>query len=136
MSQRLHRTSVLAALSAALILAIGMGFGRFAFTGLYPLMVRDGLLTVRTGSLAASANYAGYLIGALLLSRAADHHAARLCKWALAGTLVCLAVLAVPQPAWAILPVRLLAGIFSAVGMIGASVWLLQRMQQQHGAPL
>jgi Uncharacterised MFS-type transporter YbfB len=33
-------------LAGALVLAVGMGFGRFSFTGMYPLMVRDGQLTV------------------------------------------------------------------------------------------
>jgi hypothetical protein len=30
-------------------LAVAMGFGRFAFTGMYPLMVRDGTMSVATG---------------------------------------------------------------------------------------
>ncbi|MCS5933089.1 YbfB/YjiJ family MFS transporter [Klebsiella pneumoniae subsp. pneumoniae] len=49
---------------------IGMGYGRFAFTGVLPLMLNEGLLTLHEGNLAASANYAGYLIGALLLAAA------------------------------------------------------------------
>ena len=53
-----------AAIAAAVILAIGMGFGRFAFTAIYPHMVTEGVLSLRDGSLAASANYAGYLLGA------------------------------------------------------------------------
>lgn len=48
---------------------IGMGYGRFAFTGVLPLMLNEGLLTLHEGNLAASANYAGYLVGALLLAR-------------------------------------------------------------------
>jgi hypothetical protein len=56
----------MAALVAALVMAVGMGFGRFAFTGIYPVMVSDAVLTVHQGTLAASANYAGYLVGALL----------------------------------------------------------------------
>jgi hypothetical protein len=35
MMRRTSNTS--AAIAAALVLIIGMGFGRFAFTGLYPL---------------------------------------------------------------------------------------------------
>ncbi|KAF1052533.1 MAG: hypothetical protein GAK43_01869 [Stenotrophomonas maltophilia] len=123
------------ALGAALILALGMGFGRFAFTGLYPLMVHEGVLSVASGSLAASANYAGYLLGALLLSRAAEHYAANLCRWALLGTLVCLAALALPLGAWGLAGVRLLAGGFSAVSLIGASTWLLHALQRHHDAP-
>ena len=50
--------------ASAMVLIVGMGFGRFAFTGLYPLMVDEGILSIAGGSWAASANYAGYLLGA------------------------------------------------------------------------
>ncbi|MBD9504119.1 YbfB/YjiJ family MFS transporter [Pseudomonas sp. PDM17] len=125
-----------AALSAALILAVGMGFGRFAFTGLYPLMVRDGVLSVTGGSLAASANYAGYLLGALLLARSQERHAARICVIALVGTLATLVAMAVPAPAWFAIGVRLLAGVLSAMALVSAAQWLLQSMGESHGAPM
>ncbi|WP_080635344.1 YbfB/YjiJ family MFS transporter [Pseudomonas asplenii] len=64
----LDRT-VTSALAAAAVIAVGMGFGRFAFTGVYPLMVQEGVLSVSNGTLAASANYLGYLVGALLAAR-------------------------------------------------------------------
>ena len=64
-----------AAIAAAAILAIGMGFGRFAFTAIYPHMVKEGVLTLHDGSRAASANYAGYLLGAILAMRARAHSA-------------------------------------------------------------
>ena len=60
--------------AAAIILVVGMGFGRFAFTGLYPLMVNEHILTIAGGSWAASANYAGYLVGALALSKLQSAH--------------------------------------------------------------
>ncbi|WP_440466281.1 YbfB/YjiJ family MFS transporter [Pseudomonas sp. YH-1] len=125
-----------AAVSAALILAVGMGFGRFAFTGLYPLMVRDGMLSITGGSLAASANYAGYLLGALLLSRSHEQHAARICVIALVGTLATLAAMALPAPAWFAIGVRLLAGVLSAMALVSAAQWLLQSMGESHGAPM
>ena len=131
-----QRSELALALSAALILAIGMGFGRFAFTGLYPLMVGEGVLSVNGGSLAASANYAGYLLGALALARCPERLAASLCRVALAGTLLGLAAMAVPAPAWFAIGVRLLAGVLSAVALVGASVWLLHVMQRHGGAPL
>ncbi|PWU27734.1 MFS transporter [Pseudomonas sp. RW407] len=130
------RRELALALSAALILAIGMGFGRFAFTGLYPLMVGEGMLSVNGGSLAASANYAGYLLGALALARSPERLAPLLCRVALLGTLLGLAAMAVPAPAWFAIGVRLLAGVLSAVALVGASVWLLHVMQQHRGAPL
>lgn len=54
-----------AAFAAATALVISMGFSRFAFTGLYSLMITDHQITVAGGSYAASANYAGYLIGSV-----------------------------------------------------------------------
>ena len=50
-------------------LAVAMGVGRFAFTPLFPLMVRDGLLTSEAGALLAASNYFGYLVGAMLAAR-------------------------------------------------------------------
>jgi hypothetical protein len=51
-----------------LALAIAMGIGRFAFTPLMPLMVRDGSLNTVTGTEWATANYVGYLLGAISAS--------------------------------------------------------------------
>lgn len=125
-----------AAIAAAVILAIGMGFGRFAFTAIYPHMVKEGVLTLRDGSLAASANYAGYLLGAILAMRARAHSAHRLSLWSVAGTALCLGVLALPMPVWLFVTVRGVAGVFSALAMVAASLWLLEQRRHARGAPL
>src|SRR5215470_11402625 len=52
-----------------LSLAVAMGIGRFAFTPLLPVMQADVGLTVEAGGWLASANYAGYLAGALAATR-------------------------------------------------------------------
>ncbi len=122
--------------SAALVVAVGMGFGRFAFTGMYPLMVGEGLMSLDQGSLAASANYAGYLVGALLVSRLPHGRAASAALMAMLGTVACLGLLALPMGAWWIGGTRFIAGIFSAISLITASVWLLQVIEHPHGAPL
>lgn len=124
------------AFDAALIMAVGMGFGRFAFTAVYPHMVDEGLLTLHGGSLAASANYAGYLIGALLAMRMRAHDAHRLCVLSFVGTAVCLAVLAAIESISLIIFIRGVAGVFSALAMVGASLWLLAHRGQMHRAPL
>ncbi|HDU6224808.1 TPA: YbfB/YjiJ family MFS transporter [Klebsiella pneumoniae subsp. ozaenae] len=59
------RQALWLALAGSIVLMIGMGYGRFAFTGVLPLMLNEGLLTLHEGNLAASANYAGYLLCAL-----------------------------------------------------------------------
>lgn len=127
---------VRSAIEAALILAAGMGFGRFAFTAIYPHMVDDGVLSLREGSLVASANYAGYLLGAILAARARAHNAHRLCLLSVTGTAIFLAVLALPLSAWAIMAVRGLAGVFSALSMVAASLWLLEQRGHFQGAPV
>ena len=53
-------------LAGLLALGVAMGIGRFAFTPLLPMMLADGALDLSTASWLASANYFGYLLGALL----------------------------------------------------------------------
>ena len=57
--------------AAAITLAVAMGIGRFAFTPLLPLMMRDGQLDEAGGATLAAANYLGYLVGALTAGRLA-----------------------------------------------------------------
>lgn len=47
-------------------LAVAMGIGRFAFTPLLPMMLADRVIDLPTASWLASANYLGYMLGALL----------------------------------------------------------------------
>src|SRR4051794_2759042 len=54
--------------SGIVALAVAMGIGRFAFTPLMPLMLRDGPLSATAGAEWATANYGGYLAGALTAS--------------------------------------------------------------------
>ncbi|KIZ43712.1 MULTISPECIES: YbfB/YjiJ family MFS transporter [Rhodopseudomonas] len=131
----MRRTNQLAAAAAALTLVVGMGFGRFAFTGLYPLMVADGQISLDGGSYAASANYAGYLIGALLAGVLTRISSRQLCAWASATTIIMLGVLALANPEWLIVAIRGLAGGASAVAMVAASHWLIHDRRHHHGAP-
>jgi len=124
------------ALHAALLMAVGMGVGRFSFTALYPHMVAEGVIGVAAGSLAASANYAGYLLGAILALRTRAHNARAASILALAGTVACLAVLGATDTTALIVAVRGLAGVFSALTMVAASVWLLEHRKHAHGVPL
>lgn len=60
--QTTHTRIVLAGM---LSLATAMGIGRFAFTPLLPMMLHDGVVSLAGASWLASANYIGYLVGAL-----------------------------------------------------------------------
>ena len=66
---RRDRATLLVVGSGIVALAVAMGIGRFAFTPLLPLMLRDGTLSAAAGAEWAAANYAGYLLGALTAAR-------------------------------------------------------------------
>lgn len=118
-----HRHIVLIGM---LSLAIAMGIGRFAFTPLMPLMLRDGSINADTGSEWAAANYLGYLLGAL--SAAWFRHAPRkgLCL-GLGGvciTTLGMALLDHAAPATGAC-LRAAAGVCSAWVLVCCSSWCL-----------
>jgi len=128
MSRDSDSAQALRLVAAGLIsLAVAMGIGRFAFTPLLPLMLRDGQLDPASGAQWAMANYIGYLIGALTSARvAADPRRATLVG--LAGvSLFTFAVGCVPDNALAVVgPIlRGAAGICSAWVLVGSSGWCL-----------
>lgn len=116
-------------------LAAAMGIGRFAFTPLLPMMLHDGVVDIATGSWLATANYAGYLAGALLymalpwLGRrlgVAPGNAA-LVRGGLVATALLTAALALPWPGlWPLM--RLLAGVASALVFLGTANWCMGRL--------
>lgn len=103
-------------------LAIAMGVGRFAFTPMFPLMVRDGLLTTENGTLLAASNYLGYLLGAMLAGRIRIK-SSLLLVFGLLGTAAVTGAVGWTTSVfvWALL--RLVAGIMSAWTLIAASAW-------------
>jgi len=115
----------IAVCAAAMIsLAVAMGIGRFAFTPLFPLMVRDGLLNPESGALLAASNYLGYLVGALAAARLRVS-SARLLALGLGLVATVLATAAVgltsTVAAWAVL--RFIAGVLSAWTLVATSAW-------------
>ncbi len=131
----LNKKEAGATIAAALVLVVGVGFGRFAFTGLYPLMIADQQISVEGGSYAASANYAGYLIGALLTALLSGIPSRKLCTFSTIATVITLALLALPLPEWLVVTVRGFSGLFSAIAMVAASHWLIHDHRLQGGAP-
>ena len=120
-------------LAGVAALAVAMGIGRFAFTPLLPLMVREGQLDVAAGGWLAAANYVGYLVGAMSAARL-GWPAARLTQVALLGTAALTAAMALPLPplGWAVL--RGLAGVASAWAFVGTSVWCLAALAARNAA--
>jgi len=137
------RRAWVVALAGAVALAVAMGIGRFAFTPLLPMMLAEGALDLHTASWLASANYLGYLTGALLctfqplLRRALPWlprlGAAALIHAGLVATAVLTLAMAVPWPAaWAAL--RFAAGVASALVFVYSSGWCLAALARL-GAP-
>jgi predicted MFS family arabinose efflux permease len=119
-------TTCLIAVSA---LAVAMGIGRFAFTPMLPLMVRDGTILQDTGSWLAASNYLGYLAGALM----ADHirlSSPALMLLSVAGTAIATAAMggADGLAAWVIL--RFAAGVLSAWTLVATSTWALRELMR------
>nr|WP_088500964.1 YbfB/YjiJ family MFS transporter [Burkholderia ubonensis] len=120
-----------AALACMIGLAVALGVGRFAFTPLLPLMLADGSIGLKAGSWLASANYAGYFVGAV--SCAAVRVApARMVRLGLAATVLLTAAMGVGHllPVW--LAVRFIAGVVSAWTFVFVSQWGLRRLAELH----
>src|SRR5687767_15715174 len=71
------------ALAGLAALAAAVGIGRFIYTPILPRMVEAGQLTNADAGLLASANFAGYLVGALLAATPTIDRSSR--AWLLAG---------------------------------------------------
>lgn len=112
-------------------LAVAMGIGRFAFTPLLPLMLRDGSITTTAGAEWAAANYVGYLAGALTATWLGTRPRFGLLL-ALAGVvLTTLAVAGGWGGAWGGAALRFAAGVFSAWTLVGASTWCLGELARR-----
>jgi predicted MFS family arabinose efflux permease len=132
-------------LAGAVALAVAMGIGRFAFTPLLPMMLADGVVDLHAASWLASANYLGYLAGALLCTfqpwiwerapRLPPVDGPWLVRFGLAATGVLTLGMALPLPAlWPAL--RFAAGVASALVFVYASGWCLAQLARQGVAAL
>ena len=122
MPARDRRTAAAVCVAAMTALAVAMGVGRFAFTPLFPLMVRDGLLDGQAGAWLAAANYLGYLVGALSAARI-TLRPALLMSYGLAATVVITAAVGwtTALPIW--IALRFLAGVASAWTLVATGTW-------------
>ncbi|HVI92054.1 MAG TPA: YbfB/YjiJ family MFS transporter [Dongiaceae bacterium] len=122
--------------AGTIALAVAMGIGRFAFTPLLPMMLHDGVIDLGHGSHLATANYLGYLVGALLcmvLPRIAT--GAVMIRIGLAATILLTAGMALNWPAlWPVL--RFAAGLASALVFVFSSGWCLAHLAQHGRASL
>lgn len=116
-----------AALAGMAALAVAMGIGRFAFTPILPMMLQDAGLTIASGGLLASANYLGYLLGALSAMAIRIRPESAIPASLLAIALTTLAMgWSLPFGVWVLL--RLLAGVASAWMLISVSAWCMEAL--------
>jgi predicted MFS family arabinose efflux permease len=109
-----------------LALATAMGIGRFAFTPLLPMMLHDGVITLGAASWLASANYIGYLVGALLCMVKPAPNPTVMVRFGLVSTLLLTLGMAAPWPGtWALQ--RFAAGVASALVFVYTSGWCLSQ---------
>ncbi|RDI67295.1 putative MFS family arabinose efflux permease [Nocardia pseudobrasiliensis] len=109
------------AVRASAGLAAAMGIGRFAYTPLMPVMIDAGRIGAQTGAVIAAANYAGYLLGAVVLARRPQWNGRNTFRTAAGALVLSEALMAVPAPAIVPAALRLIAGVASAVVFIGCA---------------
>jgi hypothetical protein len=110
-----------------------MGIGRFVYTPILPLMVREAGLTKSFGATLATANYAGYLLGALAgIAAPALVRSAGVMRVALLASVATLALMPATQDhaAWFVL--RFVAGAASALVFVFAVSVMLFQLQHAH----
>ena len=125
------------ALAGMTALAVAVGIGRFAFTPLLPMMLADGVTNLASASWLASANYLGYLVGALLCTfqpwlwqkfgNLPPVNGPLLVRAGLVATVVLTLGMAMYVPvAWPLM--RFLAGVASALVFVYTSGWCLAQL--------
>lgn len=118
-------------LAGMLAMAVAMGIGRFAYTPLVPGMMEALDLSASDAGLIASANYAGYLIGAILgAGRWGGGHERTIALTALLASALLAAAMAVADTMPVFLILRFLAGLASAFIMVFSSTIIIARLAQ------
>lgn len=112
-----------------LSMAVAMGIGRFVYTPLLPGMMEELGQSAGDAGLIASANYAGYLIGALLAGGGWGEGRERaIGLWSLAASALLVALMAAFEDLGPFLVLRFLAGVASAFVMIFVSSLVFARL--------
>lgn len=118
------------ALAGAIAMAAAMGFGRFSYTPILPGMMSGVPLSSADAGFIASANFVGYLAGAVLAAYGwAQGRERSIALAALAANATLLAAMAATNSVMLFAAIRFLAGLASAFAMIFTSSIVLS-----HGA--
>ncbi|WP_092749023.1 YbfB/YjiJ family MFS transporter [Rhizobium aethiopicum] len=121
---------VATAAAGAVAMAAAMGFGRFSYTPILPGMMSGVPLSAADAGFIASANFVGYLVGAVLSAYGWAAGRERLVALlALFATAILLAAMAATNSVAVFAVIRFLAGLASAFAMVFTSSIVLS-----HGA--
>ena len=124
----MNKSPLTLAFGGLLAMAAGIGIGRFVYTPILPPMVEALSLSKAEAGLIASANFVGYLAGALLAAVRLPGSRRAWLLMGLALNAVCLAAMAMTSSLPLFLVVRLGAGIASAFCLIFSSALVLDRL--------
>jgi predicted MFS family arabinose efflux permease len=133
----MNKSPLTLAFGGFLAMAAGIGIGRFVYTPILPPMVEALQLSKSEAGLIASANFIGYLVGALLAAWPGLPGTRR--NWlmvGLAANAVALAAMGVTTSFSLFLLLRLVAGIASAFSLIFSSALVLDRLARMGRSPL
>jgi len=124
----MNRRALSLSIGGLLAMATGIGVGRFVYTPILPAMVEALSLSKSQAGLIASANFLGYLVGALLAAvRLPGSHRFWLLA-SLAVTATCLLGMGLATTMPAFISLRLVAGAASAFALIFSSALVIDRL--------
>lgn len=107
------------AVAGMISLAVAMGIGRFVYTPILPGMMEELGLSASNAGLIASANYLGYLVGALVAAGGWAHGRERMVVFgSLAASTLLVALMGAVETMTPFLVIRFLAGVASAFVMV------------------
>jgi predicted MFS family arabinose efflux permease len=113
-----------------LAMAAGIGVGRFVYTPILPPMVEALHLSKSEAGLIASANFVGYLLGAIVATQSLPGSRRGWLLGALVVNAAGLAAMGLASSLTVLLLLRLIAGVASAFALIFASALVLDRLAQ------
>lgn len=133
----MKQSPLLLALGGLLTFAVAMGIGRFVYTPILPMMMRELGLSSSTAGLIASANFIGYLIGALMAAAPSLPGSQRsgLFMALIVSTITTAEMALTPDP-YVFAALRFFSGIASAFAMVLSTSLVLDRLRASGAAHL